>query len=59
MNEIGNALVASVEDPTSNNILCNTLEVCNTGGHQKTLKLHLIVYLCSTLRKLSVDYVRS
>jgi hypothetical protein len=59
MNEIGNALAVPVEDPTSNNILRTALEVCNMGGHQKKLKLHLIVFLCSTFRNLSIDSVGS
>jgi hypothetical protein len=42
MNEIRNALVMPVEDPVSNNILCNALEVCNKGSIRKKLKLHLI-----------------
>jgi hypothetical protein len=52
-------LVVPVEDPMSNNILCSGLEVCNKGGHQKKLKLHLIVYLCFTFRKRSVASVGS
>jgi hypothetical protein len=59
MNEIRNVLAVPVEDPASNNILRNTLEVCNMGGHQKKLKLHLTAYLCSTFRKLSVVSVGS
>jgi hypothetical protein len=59
VNKIGNALAVPVEDPASNNISHNALEVCNTDGHQKKLKPHLIVYLCSTFRKLSVDSVES
>jgi hypothetical protein len=59
VNEIGNALVVPFEDPASNNILRTALEVCNTDGHQKKLKLHLIAYLCSTFRKLSIDFIRS
>jgi hypothetical protein len=59
MNEIENTLAVPAEDPTSNNILRNTLEVCNTGGHQKKLKLHLIAYLYFTFRKPIVDSVGS
>jgi hypothetical protein len=47
MNEIGNALAMPVEDPTSNNILCTALEVCNTGGHQKKTETpfnHVLVF---------------
>jgi hypothetical protein len=35
VNEIGNALAVPVEDPVSNNILRNTLEVCNKGDIRK------------------------
>jgi hypothetical protein len=59
VNEIENALVMPVEDPASNNILHSTLEVCNTCGHQKKLKFHLIVYMCSTFRKLNIDSIGS
>jgi hypothetical protein len=59
VNEIRNALAIPVEDSTSNNILCNTLEICNKGDIRKKLKLHLIAYLCSTFRKCSVDSVES
>jgi hypothetical protein len=59
MNEIENTLAVPAEDPTSNNILRNTLEVCKTGGHQKKLKLHLIAYLYFTFRKPIVDSVGS
>jgi hypothetical protein len=45
VNEIENALAMPVEDLTSNNILRSALEVCNKGGHQKKLKLHLIMDL--------------
>jgi hypothetical protein len=55
---IGNMLAMPVEDPASNNILRTALEVCNTDGHQKKkLKLHLIVYLCSTFRKFSINSI--
>jgi hypothetical protein len=59
VNEIGNALAVPVEDPVSNNILRNDFEVCHMGSHQKKLKLHLIAYLCSTFRKLSIDFIGS
>jgi hypothetical protein len=38
MNEIGNALAMPNEDPVRNNIMCNSLEVCNKGGHQKKIQ---------------------
>jgi hypothetical protein len=56
---IRDVLTMPVEDPTSNNILRSALEVCNTGGHEKKLKLHLIMYLCSTFIKLSDNSVGS
>jgi hypothetical protein len=35
VNKIWNTLAVLVKDPTSNNILCNALEVCNKGGIRK------------------------
>jgi hypothetical protein len=45
MNEIGDTLAVSVEDPVSNNILCSALEVCNKGGHQKKTETPFICVL--------------
>jgi hypothetical protein len=53
MNEIRNALVMPVEDPVSNNILCNALEVCNKGSIRKKTQTPF------NYRKCSVDSVGS
>jgi hypothetical protein len=41
VNEIGNVLSMPIEDPASNNILHNALEVCNKRYHLENLNFYL------------------